>query len=201
MKPFKSLAGTSVGLMAVGTPSVADATTVRPAPVDPAPVHPAPVNLAPVNLAPVNSAFIDLTESFDVDLVSSNRRPVGAKRTGALTRSEAQVGYRPFLVTGGRTESDLGYETLVWVTGKKFAWPNPRQARILTFAATPAAVAELAARADLPISVTRGIIGDLRAAGVLATEQPRRSFEDMPGSDDDDVAFVERIIAGLRAVQ
>ena len=104
------------------------------------------------------------------------------------------VAFRPYLLTGGQTESDLAYETLVWATDTIVETRQPEQDAIVAAAATPVAVAEIAALTNLPIGVARVMIDELITRGALtAGETPNPD-----AASDGDIALVERIIAGLQ---
>lgn len=133
---------------------------------------------------------------FELDRAFLNHTPIRTEPPKSGHQATNNSGFRPFLLTGGRTESKLGYETLVWATGQTLPSPSPEQSRIVNLADTPIAVAELAVRADLPVGVTRILIDDLTTAGVLATELTGHATSETPETDD--ISVVERIIAGLR---
>ena len=103
---------------------------------------------------------------------------------------------RPYVLTGGRTEparNDLRLETMVRATG---AAPPPGRApsaearTILALCREPASLVEIAARARLPEGVTRVLVGDLAADGLLETTGS--------SSDQRDVAFLQKVLDGIR---
>ncbi|MDQ1049441.1 hypothetical protein QFZ76_007677 [Streptomyces sp. V4I2] len=85
---------------------------------------------------------------------------------------------RPFALTGGRTRPSRADFTLITtVTAvdpppERAPRPQPEQARILRRCARPLAVAELAARLDLPVSVVVIMLCDLLEAGLITARPP-----------------------------
>jgi len=107
---------------------------------------------------------------------------------------------RPYLLTGGRTQSRgtaVAMETVVIATGAAPAWgpdaARRERARILQLCALPCSAAEVAALLDLPLAVALVLVADLVAEGLLdaSTVAPRQA---------DDVVFLERLIAGVAAL-
>ncbi|MFI0502620.1 DUF742 domain-containing protein [Streptomyces albogriseolus] len=86
---------------------------------------------------------------------------------------------RPFTLTGGRTRPSRADFTLITtVTAvdpqpETAARPQPEHTRILRLCARPMAVAELAARLDLPVSVVVIMLCDLLEAGRITARPPR----------------------------
>jgi hypothetical protein len=86
---------------------------------------------------------------------------------------------RPYTITRGRTAPERDDLTLITVltavqdaaepAGRRL---QPEHRRILDRCRHPAAVAELAADLDLPVSVTKILLGDLVAQGLLAARAP-----------------------------
>lgn len=102
---------------------------------------------------------------------------------------------RPYVMTGGRTEPaapDLRLETMVRATAKAPSGPPPSaEARaILALCREPASLVEISARARLPVGVTRVLVADLAAEGLLETTPPP--------SEQHDVAFLQRVLDGIR---
>ncbi len=85
---------------------------------------------------------------------------------------------RPFALTGGRTRPSRADFTLITtVTAvnpppERAPRPQPEQARILRRCERPLAVAELAARLDLPVSVVVIMLCDLLEAGLITAHPP-----------------------------
>jgi hypothetical protein len=110
--------------------------------------------------------------------------------------SELQA--RPYLVTGGRTRARV--ESLAMETIIVRAAPSHRVAplasfetgRILDACIVPMSVAEVAARLHLPLTVALVLAGDLVADGLLLASTSSTS--------QDDVTFIERLIAGVAAL-
>lgn len=87
---------------------------------------------------------------------------------------------RPYTITRGRTRpryGDLGLTTLVTTVATDDASREQRPAEpehreILTRCREPLAVAELAAALDLPVSVTKILVGDLVELGRVTVTSP-----------------------------
>ncbi|WP_377272451.1 DUF742 domain-containing protein [Peterkaempfera sp. SMS 1(5)a] len=88
---------------------------------------------------------------------------------------------RPYTITRGRTASDRGDLSLITVVttvdpeqvppgGTRALQPEHRA--IVEHCRRPAAVAEVAAELDLPVSVTKILIGDLVALGRVTARPP-----------------------------
>lgn len=101
---------------------------------------------------------------------------------------------RPYVLTRGRTRPtfELSIETLV------SAVPQVAPGRltgehqvVLGLCREPRSVAELAARADVPLGVVRVLVGDLAAAGAVAVHRGA-------GAAGPDLALMERVLSGLR---
>lgn len=106
---------------------------------------------------------------------------------------------RPYVITGGRTGGGapaVGMETIVVAARSTTNW-HPRvsfeKAAIVALCTAPLSVAEIAARQRLPLGVARVLVADLVADGVLSA-----SF--VSDRMADDVAFIERLIAGVAAL-
>jgi hypothetical protein len=111
----------------------------------------------------------------------------------------AEHNRRPYLMTGGRTgggASGIGIETTL-VRDRAAALGNwsREMSMIVQECDTPVAVAEVAARTELPIGVVQVLAGDLVAAGVLLRSASAASM-----SLADDVNFIERLIHGVAAL-
>jgi hypothetical protein len=93
-------------------------------------------------------------------------------------RSEADPGpfLRPYAMTEGRTEPtgrDLAIEDLV-AAGSAAAppsWLSLEHQSIAMAARETLSVAELAARVDLPLGVTRVLVGDLATQGMVTVHR------------------------------
>lgn len=107
---------------------------------------------------------------------------------------------RPYLMTGGRTEADgdIRLETQLQTTARghrtagNFRW---EAARILELADRPTALVEIAARANLPIGVTRVVVSDLINEGVMTAH---RSIEVI--SRESHTSLLEKVLNGVRNI-
>ncbi|MFG3318401.1 DUF742 domain-containing protein [Streptomyces sp. NPDC048171] len=85
---------------------------------------------------------------------------------------------RPFTLTGGRTRPSRADFTLITTVTAvdpqptRGARPQPEHLRILRLCADPVAVAEVAARLDLPVSVVVILLSDLLEAGRITARPP-----------------------------
>jgi hypothetical protein len=113
---------------------------------------------------------------------------------------------RPYTITGGRTapeRDDLTMITLVTTVPEDPRAPSARRDRglqpehrtILTRCRTATAVVELAADLDLPVSVTKILIGDLLAAGRVRARPP---LAVAPTSGGPDTRVLQAVRDGLR---
>lgn len=100
---------------------------------------------------------------------------------------------RPYTITGGRTRprSALALETLVQAIahdgGRHAGGPEHSICRVCV---RPVSVAEIAARCDLPLGVTRVLLDDMARAGLVRIHA---SSPDRP-----DRVLMERVLDGLR---
>ncbi len=96
---------------------------------------------------------------------------------------------RPFTLTGGRTRpsrADFTLITTVTAVDPQPAGaprPQPEHLRILRLCAEPVAVAEVAARLDLPVSVVVILLSDLVEAGRITVRQPHLVSRTTPDLD------------------
>ncbi|MFD5495770.1 DUF742 domain-containing protein [Streptomyces sp. GDS52] len=96
---------------------------------------------------------------------------------------------RPFTLTGGRTRPSRADFTLITtVTAvdpqpEAAARPQPEHTRILRLCAEPVAVAEIAARLDLPMSVIVIMLCDLLEAGRITVRPPHHVTRTAPDLD------------------
>jgi hypothetical protein len=106
---------------------------------------------------------------------------------------------RPYTLTGGRTAAardDLTLITLVTTAdpaGDTTALP-PEQVEILRLCARPQAVAEIAALVDLPVSVTKILLGDLLAQARVTARPP------ITAARTTDAALLTKVRDGLRGI-
>lgn len=117
-------------------------------------------------------------------------------RADGPTPSEEPTAPRPFVITAGRvsaTDPDIGVETQVTVhPGAPETRMPPEQRAIVSLCAEPLSVAEISARLQLHLGVTRVLVGDLRAAGQLDVH-----VHDVEFPDPD---TIRRVIRGLRGI-
>jgi hypothetical protein len=102
---------------------------------------------------------------------------------------------RPYAMTEGRTEptgADLAIEDLVGVATDPPPWLSFEHRSIALACREILSVAELAARVDLPLGVTRVLVGDLAAQGVVRVH-PAPSHAGGPG-----LALLEQVLQGLK---
>ncbi|GGV74514.1 DUF742 domain-containing protein [Streptomyces massasporeus] len=96
---------------------------------------------------------------------------------------------RPFALTGGRTRPSRADFTLISTVTAVDPQPvtaarcQPEHSRILRLCAEPLAVAELAARLDLPVSVVVILLCDLLEAGRITVRPPRLVSRTTPDLD------------------
>jgi Protein of unknown function (DUF742). len=109
---------------------------------------------------------------------------------------------RPYVLTGGRTRGrgdELALEAMALTIGP--AWQSGRRVPpeafdIADICVRPCSMAEIAARLNLPIGVTRVLVADLAADDALRVGETARPG--MPGASR--VAMLERLLAGVRAL-
>jgi Protein of unknown function (DUF742) len=109
---------------------------------------------------------------------------------------------RPYTVTGGRTRpaSDLELETLVQtLTGadEQLAGLGREQRSIATLCREIMSVAEISARLDLLLGVTRVIVGDMALNGLVVLYRPQATLAD---ADLLPVELLERVLHGLKKI-
>lgn len=106
---------------------------------------------------------------------------------------------RPYVLTGGRTKPagpTLAFDATVRTTPRAASRPGPdtpEATRILELCEAPTSLAELAGRLTLPVGVVRVLVGDLRALGAVAIQQP------VPDTATD-ARLLERLLDGIRAL-
>jgi hypothetical protein len=107
---------------------------------------------------------------------------------------------RPYAMTGGRTEpahADLEVEALVSTTstGERTPRLTVEQRAIAALCRDLLSVAEISARLDLPLGVTRVLVCDMEDDGFVSVHRPSREGEDRP-----DLALLERVLYRLRDI-
>lgn len=103
---------------------------------------------------------------------------------------------RAYAWTGGRTTSEvhLEIETLVSVNERSATAVRPEHQDVLALCSLPRSVAEIAALRGLPLGVTKVLLGDMAAHGLIDVHRTASSY----GEDKPDGALLERVLAGLR---
>lgn len=107
---------------------------------------------------------------------------------------------RLYALTRGRARSDdRVFSLLTQVAAQSGPYDDPslgpEQARVLALCgSTPQSVAEIAACCDLPLGVTRVLLGDLLDIGHIRVRQPA------PPADIFDERILQEVIDGLRAL-
>jgi hypothetical protein len=104
---------------------------------------------------------------------------------------------RPYLLTGGRTTSDveLLLETVLRTTQRgeaELAELNLEPEKIVRLCCEPMSIVELAARLDLPLQVARVLVGDLVTQGLVGAELAGGS------AGHPDLSLLERVLDGLQ---
>ncbi|MFC4014424.1 DUF742 domain-containing protein [Nonomuraea purpurea] len=112
---------------------------------------------------------------------------------------------RPYTITGGRTTSERDDLTLITLVtaisevsseaGRGMRRMQPEHRAVLALCERPLAVAEVAAALNLPVSVTKILIGDLVEAGQVRARPPL-AFAKAGGMPD--MAILEAVRDGLR---
>jgi hypothetical protein len=103
-------------------------------------------------------------------------------------------------MTGGRTRpahTDLEIEALVSTTslGERSPKLTVEQRAIAALCRDILSIAEISARLDLPLGVTRVLVGDMADEGLVMLHRPTQAAADRP-----DLALLERVLYGLRAI-
>jgi predicted regulator of Ras-like GTPase activity (Roadblock/LC7/MglB family) len=110
--------------------------------------------------------------------------------TGRAGRARSFV--RPFVLTGGRTESPVAMDALVWCLLEPLGRITPEQVAVLRACDKPRSLGEIAEVSGLPVGVVRVVVGDLMAAGWVAA-----SMFELSSSPAD---LYPRIIEALEAL-
>jgi uncharacterized protein DUF742 len=108
---------------------------------------------------------------------------------------------RPYTLTGGRTRAriELPMEAAVeaLVSGGATDWaPGDVRAAILRLCNTRQSIAEISSYAELPIGVTRVLVGDLVESGHLRVHATLTDHS----TASDRRRLIERTLVGLRAI-
>ena len=116
---------------------------------------------------------------------------------GQLTRRPR---VRPYVLTHGRTRADgieVPLDAAVQARSKLDdlpSWASPEARTIVSLCEEPIPLAEVAARLELPLGVTRVLVGDLVADSLVSVNEAR------PPDAHTDVALLERLLDGIRAL-
>ncbi|MFC9362803.1 DUF742 domain-containing protein [Rhodococcus sp. NPDC057014] len=128
----------------------------------------------------------------------AGRAPETAESTEWAEPEETVSIVRPFILTGGRTESgiDLPLEAVIVARADGDAvvdaMPAPDELRrVFALCSEPRSVAEIASLASIPLGVARVLVGDLAAAGAVTVNETA-------GSTGPDRKLMERVLDGLR---
>src|SRR4029450_11048512 len=102
-------------------------------------------------------------------------------------------------MTGGRPRpvpTALEIEALVSTTslGERSPRLTVEQRAIAALCRDILSVAEISARLDLPLGVTRVLVGDMADEGMVMVHRPAQ------GGDRPDLALLERVLYGLRSI-
>ena len=102
-------------------------------------------------------------------------------------------------MTGGRTRpahTDLEIEALVSTTsmGERSPKLTVEQRAIAALCRDILSIAEISARLDLPLGVTRVLVADMADEGMVAVHRPTHAGE------RPDLALLERVLYGLRSI-
>lgn len=114
---------------------------------------------------------------------------------GALNQRAENEFVRPFLVTAGRTETDvqgLQFETLIESTDKSADNLRFEAASLFALCQTAMGIAEISAHLTIPIATVKVIVGDLVKTGHA------RVHSTIEIADDADVQLIARLIDGVR---
>ena len=101
---------------------------------------------------------------------------------------------RPYTITRGRTRPEtleLDLITLLVATGLHPRTSDPEYLTILGLCAQPQSVAEISARAHLPLGVAKVLISDLVEANCLM-------FQSTPSITDPDLDMLRKVLEGIR---
>lgn len=102
---------------------------------------------------------------------------------------------RPYTLTGGRTSSMVVFPMDAQVRMTSASIPDglgPGQRRVLDLIGKPIAVAEVAARAEIPLPVAQVLIGDLAEFGLVTVDD---TFGD---NDRPDIQLLRTVLEGLQ---
>jgi Protein of unknown function (DUF742) len=102
---------------------------------------------------------------------------------------------RPFIITGGRGQSNLPIEAMVLsVANPRNVPPDPEYRAIMKVCAQAQSIAEISARCKLPLGVVRVLVSDLVMAGALELATNEKL------AVEDQIDLIERIIAAVERI-
>jgi hypothetical protein len=107
---------------------------------------------------------------------------------------------RPYALTRGRVApSGSDFDLVAFVVTTTAEVPpdlhlQPEHRAIVTAAADPVTIVELASTLDLSVGVLRVLLGDLRSAGMISLDEPHAA--DKPH----DVDVLKAVVHGLRSL-
>ena len=107
---------------------------------------------------------------------------------------------RPYALTRGRVApSGSEFDLVAFVVTTAAEAPldlllQPEHRAIVTAAADPITIVELAATLDLSLGVLRVLLGDLRSAGMISLDEPPAAEE------PHDVDVLKAVVHGLRSL-
>jgi hypothetical protein len=110
------------------------------------------------------------------------------------------VRIRPYLLTGGRTESavDLRLESQVRATPdgtRRVASLGNERKAIVALCAKPHSLAEVSAHVGIHLQVARILLGDLITEGLITTSAATQQPPEQP-----DLRLLERVLDGLQSL-
>jgi len=109
---------------------------------------------------------------------------------------------RPYAMTRGRTRPHGAKLDLVTILVRTGRMPNeqlrlsPEHRRLLQLCARPTTLADLASELDLPLGVTRVLLGDLLHDGLIEVRQPAAASP----TERPDQRLLMRVLDDLRAL-
>ncbi len=112
-----------------------------------------------------------------------------------IIEEEAPDFVRPFLVTAGRTETDvegLQFETLVETQDLPADSLRYEPARIFEMCRSATGIAEISAQLGIPLATVKVVVGDLIQSGHV------KIYETIDNQDDAGLALMNRIMEGVR---
>jgi uncharacterized protein DUF742 len=122
------------------------------------------------------------------------------KRESGPSAREASL-VRPYTLTAGRTETgvDLPLEAPVQTlqAGQAHRWPaDDARGKIIQLCVNSPSVAEVSARLNLPVGVTRVLVGDLVLSGYLRVHRTLTEHS----TRDERHELIGRTLRGLKAL-